>query len=77
MAQEKDNLINLAIHESSDPSVIDPNYKEEASGDLNDLNDSTHDDENVDVPIPKPFNATDDEKRTGSSQITTANISAG
>lgn len=77
MTQEKDKLINLAIHESSDPSVIDPNYKEEASGDLNDLNDSSHDNENVDVPIPDSFDTTDDENRVKSSQITTANISAG
>lgn len=76
MAQEKDRPIKLAIHESSDPSVIDPNGKEEASYDFNDLNDSSHDAENVDVPIPEPFNDIDDEN-AGSSPITTANISAG
>lgn len=80
MSQENDRPIKLAIHESSDPSVIDPNYQnyqQEASGELNDLNDSSHDDENVDIPIPKPFETTDNENRIGTSQITTANISAG
>lgn len=77
MTQEKDKPINLAIHESSDPSVIDPNYNKVASGDLNDLNDSSHDNENVDVPIPDSFDATNDENPVNSSQITSANISAG
>jgi hypothetical protein len=55
MTQEPRKLINLSVHESSDPSVISPNSDKEASGNennLNDLNDSVHDDENVDVPIP-------------------------
>lgn len=55
MTQEPRKPINLSVHESADPSLISPTPDKEASGnrnDLNDLNDSVHDDENVDVPIP-------------------------
>ena len=52
MTQEPHKPIHLSVHESSDPSVISPNSDKEASGNMNDLNDSVHDDENVDVPIP-------------------------
>ncbi|MEI2578446.1 hypothetical protein [Scytonema sp. PRP1] len=52
MTQEPRKPIHLSVHESSDPSVISPNSDKEASGNMNDLNDSVHDDENVDVPIP-------------------------
>ncbi|NEQ19465.1 MAG: hypothetical protein F6K28_07115 [Microcoleus sp. SIO2G3] len=63
MTQEPRKLINLSVHESSDPSVISPNSDKEASGnqnDLNDLNDSVHDEENVDVPIPGTFDDAND-----------------
>lgn len=52
MTQDKKKLINLSVHESADPKTISPNPEKEASGDFNDLNDSVHDEENVDVPIP-------------------------
>jgi hypothetical protein len=52
MTQEPRKPINLSVHESSDPSVISPSPDKEASGNVNDLNDSVHDDENVDAPIP-------------------------
>lgn len=77
MAQEKDKLINLAIHESSDPSVIDPNYHKEASGAHDDLKDANHDDQNVDVPHSDPFDASEDENPLVSSPITAANLGAG
>ncbi|KAB8331455.1 hypothetical protein SD80_023380 [Scytonema tolypothrichoides VB-61278] len=63
MTQEPRKPINLSVHESADPSVINPNPDKEASGnrnDLNDLNDSVHDEENVDVPIPGTFDDADD-----------------
>lgn len=52
MSQEPRKFINLSVHESSEPSVIDPSLDKKESGNMNDLNDSVHDDENVDVPIP-------------------------
>ncbi|WP_017318387.1 hypothetical protein [Mastigocladopsis repens] len=52
MTQEPRKLINLSVHETADPSVINPNPDKEASGEMNDLNDSVHDQENVDVSIP-------------------------
>lgn len=67
--------IKLSVHESSDPSLISPNPNVEASGDMNDLNDSVHDDENVDVPTQQPFDDSDDS--ISHSQTTIANISAG
>lgn len=75
MTQEPKKLINLSVHESADPSQISPNANIEASADLNDLNDSVHDDENVDVPSPGVEN-TSDEIPTG-SQINIANLNAG
>ncbi len=32
MTQEPDRLINLSVHETSDPSLISPNPEQEASG---------------------------------------------
>ena len=71
-----DNPINLSVHESSDPSLISPNSDVEISGDMNDLNDSVHDDENVDVPSQQPFDDPSDENPVH-SQTMIANISAG
>lgn len=71
-----DQPIKLSVHESSDPSLISPNPNVEASGDMNDLNDSVHDDENVDVPTQQPFDDGDD-SNISHSQTTIANISAG
>lgn len=76
MTQKPSNPINLSVHQSSDPSLISPNPDKEVSGDLNDLNDSVHDDENVDVPNPGLFDTTSD-KNPGGSQISAANLSAG
>ncbi|NMG21119.1 hypothetical protein [Brasilonema bromeliae] len=62
MTQEPRKLINLSVHESADPSVINPtNPDKEASGEINDLNDSVHDEENVDVPIPSLFDDDSDD----------------
>ncbi len=52
MSQEPRKPVNLSVHESSNPSVIDPSVDKKESANINDLNDSVHDDENVDVPIP-------------------------
>ncbi len=75
MAQDKNPPIKLSVHESSDPSLISPNADIEPSSNLNDLNDSSHDDENVDIPTPALDDA-DQDKHTV-SQTTIANISAG
>lgn len=76
MTNEPHKFVNLSVHETSDPSVISPNPDKEASGELNDLNDSTHDYENVDVPTPQPFDAASDENLVD-RQNTIANLSAG
>lgn len=74
--QEPKKLINLSVHESSDPSIISGNQNEANVGDNDDLNDSVHDDENVDVATPQ---ATDPlaESTVVDRQITTANLSPG
>lgn len=61
MTQEPKKLINLSVHESADPSQISSNPDQEVTGDLNDLNNSVHDDENVDVPIPGLSDTANDE----------------
>jgi hypothetical protein len=76
MANKPDNPINLSVHQSSDPSLISPKPDVEASGDMNDLNDSVHDDENVDVPSQQRFDDPSDENPVH-SQTTIANLSAG
>lgn len=77
MTQEPRKLINLSVHESSDPSLISPNPDKEASGEeLNDLNDSVHDEDNVDVPTPGLLNNGTD-VNPAHDQITIANLSAG
>lgn len=77
MTQEPRKFVNLSVHESSDPSLISPNPDKEASGkELNDLNDSVHDDENVDVPTPGLLDNGNNSNPAG-SQITIANLSAG
>lgn len=73
MTQEPKKLINLSVHETSDPSLISPNPDRDASGKLND---SVHDDENVDVPNPELVDAARDEKPLP-SQISIVNNSAG
>lgn len=75
MTQEPKKLINLSVHETSDPSLISPNPDRDASGDLDDLNDSVHDDENVD-PNQGLGDTASDEKPVP-SQISIVNNSAG
>lgn len=76
MTNKPNNPINLSVHQSSDPSLISPNPDVETSGDMNDLNDSVHDDENVDVPSQQPFDHPTDDNPVH-SQTTIANLSAG
>jgi len=76
MTQNPRKLINLSVHESSDLSVISPNPDTETSSALNDLNDSSHDDENVDVPTPGLTDAGTEENIV-ERQNTIANLSAG
>lgn len=76
MAQDPKDLIHLAVHESADPSVMESRQKEANLGSNDDLNDSVHDDENVDVPIPQA-NDPLAEPTVVDHQITTANLSAG
>ncbi|MBW4641956.1 MAG: hypothetical protein KME23_02875 [Goleter apudmare HA4340-LM2] len=67
MTQESRKLINLAVHESSDPSEISPN---------SDLEDSGENRENVDVPTPDAADIGKEENIVN-KQITIANLSAG
>lgn len=76
MTKEQNNLINLAVHETADPSDISLNPHQEASADSGDLNDSVHDDENVDTPNPGLLNNGDDENLVN-SQVSIANLNAG
>jgi len=69
--------LHLSVHESADPSVISSNPEQEASGVSNDLNDSVHDDENVDVPHPGLFDPAQDDENVVDRQIGIANLSAG
>lgn len=75
MSQNQDRPIKLSVHESSDPSVISRNLETEPSSNLNDLNDASHDDENVDVPTPGLTDTESDAQIV--SQTTIANLSAG
>ncbi len=68
--------LHLSVHESSDPSLISSTPGQEASGELNDLNDSVHDDENVDVPTPGLFDL-DSNENVVDRQVGIANLSAG
>ena len=76
MTQEPNNPINLAVHETADPSEISLNPNQEASADSGDLNDSVHDDENVDTPNLGLSDNGDDETLVN-SQVSIANLSAG
>ncbi|QSJ19781.1 hypothetical protein JYQ62_14355 [Nostoc sp. UHCC 0702] len=77
MTQEPDKLINLSVHESSVPSVIDPNRDQKLGVNKNDdLNDSVHDHDNLDVPNPEPLD-TDNDNSVADKQIISANLGAG
>ncbi|NMG05354.1 hypothetical protein [Brasilonema sp. UFV-L1] len=60
MTQEPRKPINLSVHETADPQVINPSPNTEVTSDVNDLNDSVHDQENVDVPTPRLSDAETD-----------------
>lgn len=55
MTHDSRRPINLSVHETADPSVINPSPDQQVTSNSNtsDLNDSSHDEENVDIPIPK------------------------
>ena len=76
MTKEQNNPINLSVHETADPSDISLNPNQEAFADSGDLNDSVHDDENVDTPNPGLLDNGDDENLVN-SQVSIANLSAG
>jgi hypothetical protein len=76
MTQEEKKLINLSVNESVNPSIFSANSESQATGETGDLNDSVHDDENVDVPHPKPLE-TENDGNIVNSQVTIANLSAG
>ncbi|BAB75746.1 hypothetical protein ACN23B_20315 [Anabaena sp. FACHB-709] len=76
MNQEPRKLINLSVHESSDPSIISGNQNEGDLGNNDDLNDSANRYENIDVPTPQPTDPFT-ESTVVDRQITTANLSAG
>ena len=74
MTKGQKNPINLAVHESADPSDISLNPNQEASADSGDLNNSVHDDENVDTPN---LGLLDNDENLVNSQVSIANLSAG
>lgn len=76
MTQEPRKPINLSVHETVDPSVFSPDTNAESYGELDELKDSNHDDENVDVQNPGLADGTNDES-LGDRQIGIANLSAG
>ena len=76
MTQESSNPINLSVHETADPSQISHNPNQEASADSKDLNDSVHDDENVDTQNSVFLDNGNDENVVD-NQITIANLGAG
>ncbi len=76
MTEESRPPIQLAVHESADPSEISDNPEAVSSGELTDYNDSVHDDENVDVPTPSLLD-TSESKTLGDDQISIVNRSAG
>ncbi|MBE9210288.1 hypothetical protein IQ244_28070 [Nostoc sp. LEGE 06077] len=76
MTQEKDKLINLSVHESSVPSLLDIDQNQQIPENMNDLNDSVPDHENADNPMPQPLDDANEET-LGDKQITIANLSAG
>lgn len=76
MTQEPPKLINLSVHESSDPSVISPNSDQEASENIKNLDESVHDQENVDGSTSDPFD-TESNENLVNKQITIANLGAG
>jgi len=78
MTQEKDKLIDLAVHESSVPSLLDLDKDKKTPENMNDLdlNDSVNDQKNADTPTPQPFDDSNEET-LGDKQITIANLSAG
>ncbi len=76
MTQESNNPINLSVHETADPSQISRNPNQEASTDSKDLNDSVHDDENVDPQNSGLLDNGNDENIVD-NQITIANLGAG
>lgn len=76
MTQEQDKLIDLSVHESAVPSVIDPNRDKKLTVDKKDnLNDAVHDHENVDVPTPEALDT--DDNNVVDRQIISANLGAG
>lgn len=78
MTQESKQPIDLhlSVHESTDPNLLRANPEQEPSGKTNELDDSVHDDENVDVHHPGMFDPARDENVVD-SQISIANLSAG
>ena len=74
MTKEQKNPINLAVHETADQSDISLNPHLEASADSGNLNNSVHDDENVDTPN---LGLLDNDENLVNSQVSIANLSAG
>lgn len=76
MSQNQERPIKLSVHESSDPRIISRNLEVEPSSNLSDLNNASHDDENVDTPT-SGLNDTEPGEQIVNSQTTIANLSAG
>jgi hypothetical protein len=78
MTEELRRPIHLSVHETADPGIINPSSDQHItnSEDTSDLNDSVHDEENVDIPIPK-ISAETRESDLVDRQIDIVNRSAG
>ncbi len=69
MTKKQDKLIDLAVHESSDPDEIISRHQEDISRDIPQSDDSLPDEKNPDINQDEP-NVVDE-------QMTIANLSAG
>lgn len=76
MIQKSNNPINLAVHETADPSQISRNLHQEASAESQDLNDSVHNKEIVDTQNSGLLDNGNNENIVD-NQITIANLGAG
>ena len=78
MTQEPRKLIDLSVHETTDPNLLsrDQDQDKKSYAEIRDLNDTGDRDKNVDDSKPDLFDTGSDEN-LGDTQINIANLSAG
>ncbi len=76
MTEKQDKLINLSVHESSDPNVISSSHHEDISGDNKKSDNSLPDEKNRDISTSESVDNMG-EPNIVNKQITIANLSAG